>query len=118
MNILIADDSQFMRQILKGLVSGAYPDATFSEANTGEDVIAKCKEAAPDLLLLDLVMTEKTGVEVLKEIGGDFSGKIIVVSAMGQEAIVDEAKSHGAAAFIVKPFEEQNVLDTIKEVLA
>lgn len=117
MKILLADDSQFMRTILKGMLSKAFPDATFVEAATGTDTLKKWREHHPDLLLLDLVMPEKGGLEVLKEIGTLRSGKVIIVSALGQEGVMQEAIALGSSAFIVKPFDEKQVLDTIRTTL-
>jgi two-component system chemotaxis response regulator CheY len=117
MKILLSDDSQFMRQILKDLLEKAYPDATFIEASTGVEALDLCLTEKPDLMILDLIMPEKVGVDVLKEIQGKYDGKVIVVSAMGQEQIIEEAKGLGAADFIVKPFEEKIVLETVARIL-
>ena len=117
MKILLADDSQFMRTILKGMLGKLFPDAEFTEVGTGTLAISTWHEVHPDLLLLDLVMPEKGGLDVLKEIGENKTGAIIVISALGQEKIMDEAVSLGANAFIVKPFDEKKVTETIKKTL-
>lgn len=117
MKILLADDSQFMRTILKGMLGKLFPDAAFLEVGTGIEAISAWKEQHPDLLLLDLVMPEKGGIDVLKEIGSSNTGAIIVISALGQEKVMDEAVSLGASAFIVKPFDEKKVIETIKQTL-
>ncbi len=116
MKILLTDDSQFMRMVLKGIVEKAYPQAEFLEAGNGVEALSLYKTHAPDLLLLDLVMPEKGGIEVLKELGGK-KGAVIVISAVGQDAIMQEAKGLGADAFILKPFEEENVRETLRKVL-
>ena len=116
MKILLTDDSQFMRTILKAIVVKAFADATFIEANNGKDTVTLTHEQDPDLLLLDLVMPEKGGIDVLKEVGTAKKGRIIVISALGQEKVMQEALGLGAAAFIIKPFDEKQVLDTLKKV--
>ena len=117
MKILLADDSQFMRTILKGMLGKAFPDTQFIEAGTGTLAVSLWREHRPELLLLDLVMPEKGGIDVLKEIGPGKTGKVIVISALGQEKIMQEAQSLGASAFIVKPFDEKNVIETVKATL-
>lgn len=117
MKILLADDSQFMRTILKGIVQKTYPDAEFFDANNGKDAIQLTHEHDPDLLLLDLVMPEKGGIDVLKEVGALKKNKVVVISALGQDKVIAEARQLGAVAFIVKPFDEKKVSETIKSVL-
>lgn len=117
MKILLADDSQFMRTILKSMLGKVFPDAEFTEVGTGTLAISAWQEQRPDLLLLDLVMPEKGGIDVLKEIGSSKTGAIIVISALGQEKIIEEATSLGANAFIVKPFDEKKVIETVKTTL-
>ena len=118
MKVLLADDSQFMRTIVKGMLAKAFPNTEFIEAGTGTLAVSLWREQKPDLLLLDLIMPEKGGIDVLKDIkpsGG--VAKVIIVSALGQDKIMDEAKGLGASAFIVKPFDEKKVIETVKKTL-
>ena len=117
MKILLADDSQFMRTILKGMLEKAIPGLEFLEAGTGTDALKLWQEHTPDLLLLDIVMPEKGGIDVLKEISTAKANKVIIISALGQEHTMSEAKSLGASAFIVKPFDEKKVIETVREAL-
>jgi two-component system, chemotaxis family, chemotaxis protein CheY len=112
MKILIADDSQFMRQILKELLEKQGYEVL--EAENGKIAIEKVKSESPDLLLLDIIMPEMDGLEVLAET----EVKTIVISAVGQEKMVEEAKAAGALDYIVKPFENEQVLQVIEKVLA
>jgi two-component system, chemotaxis family, chemotaxis protein CheY len=112
MKILITDDSQFMRGILKDLMSSE--GHVCIEAEDGNEAIKKVEQEKPDLVLLDIIMPELDGIEVLKKIGKET--KIIVISAVGQEKMVEEAKVLGAADYIVKPFDNKKVLETIKKV--
>lgn len=112
--ILLADDSAFMRKILKDILTGA-GFSNFVEASNGREAIEKFGSENPSLVLMDIVMPEVDGLEAIKEIGNKV--KIIVVSAVGQENIVTEAKEHGAKGYIIKPFEKEKVLDEINKVL-
>jgi len=116
MKILIADDSQFMRTILKGIIEKSVKGVDFVEASNGKDAIQLALDHNPDLILLDLVMPEMGGIEVLQQIGASKNGKIIVISAMGQEKVIEQAMSLGAAAFITKPFDEKKVIEVVKTV--
>jgi two-component system, chemotaxis family, chemotaxis protein CheY len=112
MKILIADDSQFMRGVLKDLLSKENFDVI--EAENGKIALEKFEQEKPDLVLLDVIMPEVDGIEVLKKIGKQ--AKVIVISAVGQEKMVEESKNLGALDYIVKPFDNNKVLEVIKKI--
>ncbi len=112
--ILLADDSAFMRKILKDILAEAgFSD--FVEASNGKEAIEKFEVESPSLLLLDVVMPEVDGIAVVKELGKKAS--VLMVSAVGQESVIKEAMEHGAKGYIVKPFEKEKVIEEIKKVL-
>lgn len=111
--ILIVDDSQFMRTNLKDILTEEKHQIT--EAADGKEALEKFETVKPDLVLLDIIMPEVDGIEVLKKIGK--TAKVIVISAVGQEKMVDEAKALGALDYIVKPFENEKVLEVVKNAL-
>jgi len=113
MKILIADDSKFMRGVLKDIVGSEGNEAI--EAENGKEALEKYDKEKPDLVLLDIIMPEVDGMEVLKKIGK--SAKVIVISAVGQEKMVEDAKGLGALDYIVKPFDNKKVLEVIKKVI-
>ncbi|OYT54205.1 MAG: two-component system response regulator [Candidatus Altiarchaeales archaeon ex4484_2] len=115
--ILTADDSVFMRKILiKILNKMGHKDII--EAENGDDALRIFKEETPDLVLLDIVMKGKYGIDVLKDIMKiNPDARVIMVSAVGQESILHEAKDIGAKDFITKPFKEEMVIETINRVL-
>lgn len=115
MKILIADDSTFMRTILKNIILKKYPDFQIFEAADGIETTNIYAAEHPDLILLDIIMPNKDGIAVLKEIGHD--AVIMIVSSVGQEAVIQESKALGAKAFVNKPFETKEVLDTIESIL-
>ena len=111
--ILIADDSSFMRNVLKDILSKE--GHTLIEAENGKEALAKFDAEKPNLVLLDIIMPEMDGIEVLKKIGA--TAKVVVISAVGQEKMVEEAKKLGALDYIVKPFENAQVLEAVKKAL-
>ncbi|TSC58050.1 MAG: two-component system, chemotaxis family, response regulator CheY [Candidatus Peregrinibacteria bacterium Greene0416_19] len=113
MKILIVDDSSFMRKILKDLLTAK--GHTLTEAENGAEALQKFASEKPDLILLDIIMPEVNGIEVLKKIGKQ--AKIVVISAVGQEKMVEEARQLGALDYIVKPFDNDKVLEVITTVL-
>jgi len=115
--ILLVDDAKFMRKLLaKILEEGGYEVA--GEAETGSEAIALYKKIKPDLVTMDLVMPDMSGIDAIKEIiSSDPKARIVVVSAMGQQSLVSEAMSAGAKDFVVKPFHPSVVLEVIGRVL-
>ena len=112
--ILIADDSAFMRKVLRDILEGE-GFTQFVECSNGQEAIDKYKSESPDLLLLDIIMPEVDGMEVLQTIGGE--AQIIVISAVGQDKMVEEAKSQGAKGYLVKPFDHNDVISKVNAVL-
>mgnify|MGYP004483216771 FL=1 len=116
-NILICDDAAFMRMMIKDILSkNGYNVA--GEAENGLKAVEKFKELSPDLVLMDITMPEMDGIAALKEIRKlDAGAKIIMCSAMGQQAMVIESIQAGAKDFIVKPFQQDRVLEAVKKVV-
>lgn len=115
--ILVVDDSFYMRTIIKNMLTDAGYDV-IGEAGTAEEAIAQTGKLQPELITLDLILPDNNGTDLLQKIKGDYPDvKVVVVSAVGQELILNKAKDLGAANYITKPFDEQEVLKTIKDVL-
>lgn len=110
--ILLADDSAFMRNVLKNILQNA-GFTNFVEAENGVQALAKIASEKPDLVLLDLIMPEKGGIDVLKEAGK--IQKFLVISAVGQESVIQEAMTLGAKGFIIKPFDNKQVIDEVNK---
>ena len=115
--IMIVDDSNFMRTMIKSvLIKAGYE--IVAEAENGAVAVQKYRQVKPDLIMLDITMPEMTGIEALKQIKSEFPHvKAIMVSAMGQKPMVMEAIEAGASDFVVKPFLEDKVIATIESVL-
>ena len=116
-NILICDDAAFMRMMIKDILTkNGYSVA--GEAENGLRAIEKYNELKPDLVLMDITMPEMDGIQALKQIKGmDQGAKIIMCSAMGQQAMVIESIQSGAKDFIVKPFQADRVIEAVKKVI-
>ena len=116
-NILVCDDAAFMRMMIKDILTkNGYTVA--GEAENGLKAIEKYKEVNPDLVLMDITMPEMDGIQALKEIRKiDTGAKVIMCSAMGQQAMVIESIQAGAKDFIVKPFQAERVLEAVKKVV-
>ena len=116
--VLIIDDAIFMRKSLK-LMLEKNGFEVVGEAENGMIGVIKYMELKPDLVTLDITMPVMDGISALKElIKADSIAKVIMVSAMGQEAYVREAVMHGAKSFIVKPFTENQVIKVFHSILA
>ena len=116
MRILIVDDAMFMRMMLKDILSKNGYEVV-GEAANGKEAIDKYIELRPDLVLLDITMPEMDGIEALKKIKMiEPKAKIIMCSAMGQQNMVIEAIQNGALDFVVKPFQQDRVIESLRKV--
>lgn len=116
--VLIVDDAMFMRAMIRDILvnSGRYD--VVGEAANGEEAIEKYHLVSPDLVTMDIVMPQMDGIEATKEIIKlDPKAKIVMCSALGQEALVIESIAAGAKDFIVKPFSAEKVLKVIDAVI-
>ena len=115
--ILIVDVAAFMRMMIKDILTkNGYEIA--AEAENGQKAVEKYQETNPDLVLMDITMPEMDGIQALKKIKEvDAGAKVIMCSAMGQQAMVIEAIQSGAKDFIVKPFQADRVLEAVKKVV-
>ena len=116
-NVLIWDDAAFMRMMIKDILTKNGYNVS-GEAENGVKAVEKYKELSPDLVLMDITMPEMDGIQALKEIKKQDSGaKVIMCSAMGQQAMVIESIQAGAKDFIVKPFQAERVIEAVKKVV-
>lgn len=115
--ILISDDAAFMRMMLKDILTKNGYEVV-GEAENGLRAVDKYKELSPDLVLMDITMPEMNGIDAVKAIKQlDPSAKVIMCSAMGQQAMVVESIQAGAKDFIVKPFQADRIVEALKKVL-
>jgi two-component system chemotaxis response regulator CheY len=115
--VLIVDDAAFMRMMVKDILSKNGYEVV-GEAENGAKAIEKWQELKPDLTTMDITMPEMDGISAVKAIKKlDPTAKVIMCSAMGQQAMVVEAIQAGARDFIVKPFQPDRVLEAVRKAV-
>ncbi|WP_339063308.1 response regulator [Tepidibacillus marianensis] len=116
--ILVVDDAAFMRMMVKEILTKNGFEVV-GEASDGVQAVEKFNELRPDLVTLDITMPEMDGITALKEVRKiDPNAKVIMCSAMGQQAMVIDAIQAGAKDFIVKPFQADRVIEAISKALS
>ena len=114
--VLIVDDSAVMRLMMKSILMNNGFEV-IGEAGTGKAGVKKYKELSPDLVTMDVTMDEMSGIEALSRIMGvNPDANVVMVSSMGQGTIIRDAMMLGAKGFILKPFEEQQILSTVNKL--
>lgn len=115
--VLVVDDAAFMRMTIKKMIEPEGYNVA-GEAGNGVEAVQKYMEIQPDIVLLDITMPEMNGVDALKRIKEfDPKAKVVICSAMGQQAMVAQAVQSGAKDFIVKPFEKDRLVAALKRAL-
>jgi two-component system chemotaxis response regulator CheY len=115
--VLVVDDAAFMRMMVRDILSKNGYEVV-GEAENGMKAVEKYQELHPDLTTMDITMPEMDGISAVKAIRKiDPNAKIIMCSAMGQQAMVIEAIQAGARDFIVKPFQADRVLEAVRKAV-
>ncbi len=116
--IMVVDDAAFMRMMLKDILTKSGYEV-IGEAENGLRAVERYNELSPDLTLMDITMPELDGIQAVKRIKEiDPNAKIIMCSAMGQQAMVLESIQAGARDFIVKPFQKDRIVEAVSKVLS
>lgn len=114
--VLIVDDAAFMRLAIKNVLS-KNGFLVIDEAKNGQEAVEKYMALRPDIVTMDITMPDMTGIDALKGIRAfDPVAKVVMISAMGQESMVKEAILNGAKSFIVKPFKEEHITQTLLKI--
>jgi two-component system chemotaxis response regulator CheY len=115
--VLVCDDAVFMRTMIGDILTQAGLEV-IGEADSGTSAVEKYKALKPDLVTMDIIMPDMGGIEAVKEITNfDPQARVLMCSAMGQQALVAEAIQAGAKDFVVKPFQPSRVLEAVQRVL-
>jgi len=116
--VLAVDDSLLMRKQVERLLKGRDDYELAGTACNGEEAVAKFKELAPDVVLLDIVMPKKSGKDALREIlEHDPKARVIMVSSLGTDEAVSECLEVGALRFIQKPFTQELLLQGLRSAV-
>ncbi|AXI24670.1 response regulator [Methanofervidicoccus sp. A16] len=114
---LVVDDSAFMRNILKKILSSTNKYVVVGEASNGKEAIEKARELKPDLITMDIVMPEMDGIEATRRIKKEFPDiKIVMCTSVDQEKKMIEAIEAGADGYIVKPFQAPKILEQLNKL--
>ncbi|RWZ60394.1 response regulator [Halobacillus fulvus] len=116
--VLVVDDAKFMRMTLTNILEKGN-HVVVGEADNGKQAVELCQSLQPDLITMDITMPDMNGIEALKAIKSfNEQVRVVMCSAMGQQKMVMEAIENGAKDFIVKPFDESRVLESVNRVLS
>ena len=114
--VLIVDDTLFMRASIRQMLE-ENGHSVAGEAANGLEAIEKYAAVKPDVILMDITMPDMDGLEALRRIKEiDPAAKVIMCTAMGQQAMVAKAVELGAQQFIVKPFQPDRLMAAIDTV--
>ena len=115
--ILIVDDSKMSRKMLRTIIEGIGHEIV-GEASNGEEGLKLYKELKPEAVTMDITMPEMDGISSLKEIiQFDKEAKVVMITAAGQSSKLMDALKHGAKEFICKPYEPEQIINAMNEVL-
>jgi len=115
--VLIVDDAMFMRRMIGDILRKEGYEIC-GEAENGAEAVQKYQELKPDLVTMDIIMPDMSGIDAVREIMKiDPDAKVLMVSAMGYQSLVVEAIQAGAKDFVVKPFQPSRVLEAVQRIL-
>ncbi len=116
--VLVVDDSLYMRTIIKEALSSAGYEIV-GEAANGEAAIDLAMELKPDLITLDNILPDMIGIDILRVLKQEekLESKVIMISAVGQESVIQEGMELGASDYIVKPFTNEDLVSKTNTVM-
>jgi len=107
-----------MRKMISDILEGNDMEVV-GEADTGALAVEKYKELKPDLVTMDIIMPEMNGIDAVRQIvSNDSQARIVMCSALGQQALVQDALTAGAKDFLIKPFNPSRVIEVISRILS
>jgi AmiR/NasT family two-component response regulator len=115
--ILIAEDEAIIRMDLREMLEEEGYQVV-AEAGDGDDAVRLARELTPDLAILDIVMPGLSGLQAAEQIGADGLCAVLVLTAYSQRDLVDQAARSGAMAYLVKPFDKQDLIPAIQVAIA
>lgn len=120
LNVAVADDNEKMVEILGQMIEEDKDLKLVGKAHNGEEICNIIQEKEPDVVVLDIIMPKVDGLSVMERFSHDTSGKklpsFIVVSAVGQDRITEDAFNLGADYYMLKPFDNKMLINRIKHI--
>jgi len=114
MKVLIVDDSTYIRSTIRATLESNQFEVV-GEADTGEAAIDMISELNPDVITLDNVLPDMTGIDILKACSASvIKSNVVMISAVGQESAVQEALELGAKHYLVKPIDHNALIKILK----
>ncbi|WKK81370.1 response regulator [Marivirga arenosa] len=113
--VLIVDDSLYMRTLIKdALEEGGYE--IVGQAANGEEAIDLAFELQPDIITLDNILPDMIGTDILKVYKDEgLPSKVFMISAVGQDSVIEEGMGLGAEDYIVKPFTSEQLVQALSK---
>jgi len=112
--LVIVDDAPFIREVLKHIFSST-EITVVGEAQDGEEAVSLVSEVQPDVVLMDIVMPRKSGIEATSEILKHSPNvKVVACSTVDQNSMVMRALDAGCCNYVVKPFKAEDVLKAVR----
>ena len=116
--VLIVDDSTYIRKSIADMISQRGDLEIVDSVASGEMAIDRAIELEPDLITLDNILPDMHGLDILRAVKDHIPAtKVLMISAVGQESVINEAHEIGASHYLVKPFSEDAFLDALSQVL-
>jgi len=114
--IMVVDDSEFMRRVLRNILEAG--GHSVIEAGSAAEAVERYSKEGADLVTMDIVMPSMDGIEAIRRLKQvDDHVRIVMISALGHQKTVLRALEAGALDFIIKPFTEDDVLESVNAVL-
>ena len=115
--VLVCDDASYMREMIMDIVTQVGHEVV-AQAENGVEAVEKYKEFKPDVVTMDIVMPDMSGVDALRKIReADPHARIIMCTAIGQKALIKQAEDAGAVGFVIKPFTASALVDALNAAL-
>jgi len=119
MKVLITDDSEFMRKIIRSALSKVEGTHEFMEAENGDVAVELCRTFQPDIVFLDIIMPVKNGIMAMEEIKAmNPNTKVVIVTSVGQEEMIAKAQELHADGFVPKPFQPAQIVEVFQKFSA
>ncbi|MEH0157879.1 response regulator [Limibacter armeniacum] len=115
--VLIVDDSMYMRTLIKDTLTNAGYEVV-GQASNGEQAIDLALDLEPDLITLDNILPDMLGLDILRTLREEqLESKVIMISAVGQQSVVQQGVQLGANSYMVKPFTPEQLTAEVKKVM-